>query len=296
MGYNVNATFIIIGVLILFILMEVLMFNAFRKRKEKLNTSKYGLGYVICVGSSLVVLVIAVLFPIYWVAFFCIIFVPLTFNSFMLTKKVLQSARFKNKYINFTYKLITIFLIWFIAFFPLSFFAIEWVLETPDRYAEKQEIKRQKEQILEYETYVDLTEFGLGEYKLGNKGDEYLWDITRKENRIYEYDGLYMIFETSNNLVNDECWDDWNEHKYVGKDETYDVAFYDETYIIIPPMWDETGAWYNRNVVFLCKDINKDADLFEIEISESENAEKLLEQPREQHSRKELSEKLGKTF
>ncbi len=179
MEANISVISLILAVLILFILIEVLIFTVFRKKVSKLNTIKYGLGYGICVGSSLVVLLITVLFPILWGAFFSLILVPIVFFSFMLNKKVLQSTRIKNKYINFTYKLIASFLIWFIAFFPLSLLGIFWILETPDRYVEKQQIKHQKEEILEYETYTDLTEFGLGEYKLGNKGDEYGYSIIK---------------------------------------------------------------------------------------------------------------------
>lgn len=123
-----------------------------------------------------------------------------------------------------------------------------------------------KEQILESETYADLTEFG--EYKLVNKGDEYLWDITKHKDYIGSSDdGKYTI---------------------------YAVVFYDETYIIIPPIWEKSYTSYYGGMIYLCKDINPEEDLFEIGILETEVVDRLLELPSEQYTRKELSEMLGK--
>ncbi len=257
------------------------------------NLKKYLITYLICVGLNILVLVVTFLAPIAWVFFYAVLFVPFMFFSFKLNKSLIKYTKLKNSFINLVYKIVASFLIWFMAFFPLSLLGIFWVLEIPERYEEKQEIALQKEQILESETYADLTGFGLGEYKLVNKGDEYLWDITKPKDFIGSSDdGKYIIYEYAINRVEYEWWGSSDE----SSDTIYDVVFYDETYIIIPPIWEKSGTSYYWDLIYLCKDINPEEDLFEIGILEPEVVDRLLELPSEQYTRKELSEMLGKDF
>jgi hypothetical protein len=55
------------------------------------------------------------------------------------------------------------------------------------------------------------------------------------------------------------------------------VIFYENTYIIIPPLWQKGGAFYYWVYIYLCKDIDKDVDLFSIGILDPEVVEKKRE-------------------
>lgn len=76
----------------------------------------------------------------------------------------------------------------------------------------------------------------------------------------------------------------------------YDIYFYDDTYIIVTPLWDKSGTLSYWGFIYLCKDIGKDVDLFDVGIIDPKVIEKFYELPREKYSRKELTEKLGKTY
>ncbi|MCL2050040.1 MAG: DUF2027 domain-containing protein [Defluviitaleaceae bacterium] len=162
--------------------------------------------------------------------------------------------------------------------------------------ARKQEISQLREEILNLETYVDLTPFGLGIYKLRNEGDGILWDITTIPSTVGSLDGVELVFGHEINRKDDETWDNAWGNSNKGKDVLYDIVFYDDTYIIITPLWDNHGALYYWGYVYLCKEIKAGADLFSAGILDPDIVYKLRELPREQISRLELAEKLGKEF
>ncbi len=258
------------------------------------NLRSYLLGYIICIATNVFVFVATMGFMLIP----CIIITlgPLVYFSFMINNKIIKDTKILNPILNFTYKLITTLLIWFIAFFPLSLFGIKGIINIPANIAKKQEILQFQEEILSYETYADLTPFGFGIYKLKSKGDKYLWDITKPEDHVIESDGVKMVYEYHFNRKVNESWDNAWGNSNMGKDVLYDVYFYDGTYIIVTPLWDKPGTMYYWGYIYLCKDINKNADLFDVGILDPEVVEKLRKLPGETLSRKELSEKLGKAF
>lgn len=176
----------------------------------------------------------------------------------------------------------------------LLFSGITTVANIPTKYAENQEKLQMQEVISKSETYADLTQFGLGIYKLqegGNSflGNPFLWDITQ-EGLGGTFGDIEMVFDYCRNLKSGETWDDSNR----GKDVLYDVKLYEGTYIIIIPepqyIYDEPIFYIN-----ICKDLNLNVDLFQVVIYDQEVIEKLHELPGEKLSRQELIEKLGKT-
>jgi hypothetical protein len=163
----------------------------------------------------------------------------------------------------------------------------------PEKSAEKQVILQLKKEISNSETFADLTPFGLGIYKLQNKGDKYLWDITKPEATVITYDGVKMVYENLINRKDDETWDNTWGNSNEGKDVQYDVLFYKGTYIIITPLWDKPGTSYYWGSIYLCKDLDKDSDLFEMGILDPKVVDKLRELPGQKISRKERSYLLG---
>lgn len=260
-------------------------------KKKTLTLRNYAAGYGICVGANLALIVISLGFL--GAQSFIILCGPTAIFGFMLTKRLIQNKAVHNKIIRFAYKSIAIVLIWFMAFFPFSLFAIEKIVNLPEERAAKQELLRVQDEILHYETFADLTPFGLGLYKLGHAGDEYLWDVTQPKDRLYSFDGVVMAYEYYINRKDAETWDAKFEHSNKGKDVMYDVLFYEGTYIIVAPLWDNPGKW---GVVYLCKDLAEDVDLFNIEIHDTQTIETLQAMAGERISRKELAEKLGKVF
>lgn len=253
----------------------------------------YAKSYGLCVAINLAVLVVTFLVPILYYVYYIIMFAPLMFFSFMLNKRLIQETRLPIRFISLIYKVIATFLIWFIISFPFSMLGIAEIKEMPAKHAEKQEILKFKDEVMNFETYADLTPFGLGLYKQQNKGDKYLWDVTQPSNFATVIDGFYTVYEREYNRRDDEGWDDYWDHSNKGKDVTYDVLLYEGTYIIVAPLWDNPGRW---GLVYLCKDIDKDADLFDIEVKDTKTLENLKELATESFSRRELSEKLGKAY
>ncbi len=279
------------------ICVSVLLLKARQKANEKgsLNLRSYATGYGICVAISISVLITTFIVPILFIACYIIIFVPFMYFSFMLNRKIIKDTRLRNSIANFMYKLIATLLIWFIAFFPFSLLGIIEMVNLPAEIAKNQEILKLREEILNCETYADLTPFGLGIYKLQNEGDRYLWDITKPDDYVNYYDGD-MVYEYHINRKDDESWDNTWGNSNKGKDVLYDVYFYEGTYIIVTPLWEKPGALYYWGYVYLCKDIDKDVDLFDVGILDPKVVEKLRELPGEKISRKDLAAKLGKTF
>ena len=124
---------------------------------------------------------------------------PLMIFSFMLTNKLIKGAKLRNSFINFIFKSIAIVLIWFMAFFPFSLLGISKIANLPAETAKKQEILKLREEISNFETYADLTPFGLGIYKLRNEGDRLLWDVTKPIDHVIKYGGNYMVYENHRN-------------------------------------------------------------------------------------------------
>ena len=275
--------------------LSAILFVALLKanKKRNLNLRNYAIGYGACVAISLSVLITTFLVPILWTACYIIIFVPFMFFSFMLNKKLIKDTKLHTSFINFIYKSAVTILIWFVACFPLSLIGITEIAKVPEKNAAKQEFLQLQQEISNYETYADLTPFGLGIYKLRNEGDRYLWDITKPKSYYY---GTDMVYEYHSNCKDYESWDNSWGNSNAGKNVLYDVFFYEGTYLIVTPIWEKPGSLYYWGYIYLCKDINSDADLFDVGILDTEVVEKLRELPGEKLSRKELSEKLGKAF
>lgn len=130
-------------------------------------------------------------------------------------------------------------------------------------------------------TYADLTSFGLGCYELRHEGVKKLYDVTDPS----------PVYVPAKNKRYYETWDTF--HK--GMDVMYDVVYYGDTYIIIPPIFEKQNGYY-WDFIYLCKALGKDADMFSIGILDPEVLDKLRELPGEQISRKDIVEKLGKIY
>ena len=168
-------------------------------------------------------------------------------------------------------------------------------VNTPEKNARDREIAQQQKEISNYETYADLRPFGLGHYKLRCEGDSILWDITKTKSAVTQYKGTSLVFEYCFNRREEASWDVIRGNSNAGKDVLYDVYFYEGTYIIVTPLWEEPDPLY-CGYIYLCKRLDKDTDLFGIGISDLQTAEKLQTLPGEQISRKELAALLGKEF
>ena len=166
---------------------------------------------------------------------------------------------------------------------------------TPEKNDRDREIAQLQKEISNYETYADLRPFGLGHYKLRCEGDSILWDVTKANTTVTQYKDTSLVFEYCFNRREETSWDDIRGHSNAGKNVLYDVYFYEGTYIIVTPLWEEPDPLY-CGYIYLCKRLAKDADLFDIGIPDPQVAEKLRELSGEQISRKELTALLGKEF
>ena len=288
------------GILI-FIVIEILvsavLLKAFLKSKGELskNLSSFAIGYGVCVAICIFIWFMTIILPVLWFICYSILFVPLMFFSFMLNRRILQTKT-RHFFVNFAYKVIATFLIWFLAFFPFSLIGITEIINMPAKNAIKREILKFQEEVLGYETYADLTPFGLGIYKLHQKGDIYLWDVTKPKDHVIHSNGFYLVFEHHLNRKNNESWDDSWGNSNRGKDVMYDVFYYNGTYLIVTPIWERHGTLYYWGYIYLCKEIDENADLFDIGILDPDVVESLKELPGEKLSRKELAEKLNKAY
>lgn len=200
----------------------------------------------------------------------------------------------REKHTKYAWVGITIVLIELII--AILIYGVTTLSNLSEEKALQQEITQLKEEIINYETYADLSEFGLGVYKLKNEGDKYLWDITKSEDTVIDYDGVKMVFESYFNrkdkLGFDNAWGNSNE----GKNVQYDVYYHEDTYIIVTPLWDEPGSLYYWGFIYLCKDINEGADLFDIGILDPNIIDNLEVLPKRTYTRKDLIDLLGKDF
>ncbi|MCL2679117.1 MAG: hypothetical protein FWF18_02355 [Dehalococcoidia bacterium] len=276
--------------------LSVLLLIVLQKANKKisLRLRSYAVGFGVCVTINIFILVIS--FGFLGIPAYIVLCGPLMIFGFMLTKKLIKDTKLSNPFVNFILKSIATVLIWFMAFFPFSLIGVIAIANLPAETAKKQEILQLQEEILNYDTYADLTPFGLGIYKLQNNGDRNLWDITKPQKTVINIDGVDMVYENHINRRDDDTWDNAWGNSNEGKDVVYDVIFYEDTYIIIAPLWEQPGRMYYWGYIYLCKEINEKADLFGIGILDTEVVEKLQELPGEKVSRKELAEKLGKTF
>jgi len=292
---NIFLSFIFVPIAIgIFVSVLLLIALSNKNKTGNLSMRSYVIGYGVCVAINVSVLIITMgflLLPCY-----IIMFGPLMIFSFMLNKKLIIDKRLRNPFINLIYKIIVTLLIWFMAFFPFPLFGITKIANLPAEIAKNREILQFQEEISNFETYADLTPFGLGVYKLREKGDRLLWDVTKPKDYVINDDGIYMVYGNHYNRRDEETWDNSWGNSNMGKDVLYDVLFYEGTYIIITPLWEKPGTLNYWGYIYLCKDINKDADLFDVGILDPQVVEKLRELPGEKFSRKKLAEKLGKTF
>ena len=277
------------------VLMSALLFFFLRRKiKSGFSISASLKGFGICAISNIALLVLSMGYISGY--FYFVICIPFLFFSFMLNKKVIKETRLKNTAINFIYKATATLFIWFMAFFPFSLLGVMEMINIPEKNARNQEIVQMREEIRNFETFADLTPFGLGIYKLRHEGDGRLWDITQLPRTVITMDGVDLVFESHFNRRDDETWDNTWGNSNVGKDVLYDIYFYEGTYLIVTPLWERPGALYYWGYIYLCKNIDKDVDLFDIGIPYPEVVEKLQVLPGEKVSRKELAVKLGKAY
>ena len=270
----------------------VLLWRAKRKgiKISGLSLRSYAIGYGIFLALNVFAIITIGFIPVYMLFSYIAFFLPFVFFGFMLNKKLIQETRLRNIFANKTYKIIATLLIWLIVLYPFTALGIA---ENPlARNARKQEVLQLQEEVMNFETYADLTQFGLGIYKLQHKGDYYLWDITKpKENvLLVTNDGVVLLFDWHANQRYNEIWDNVHE----GMNVMYDVVFFEGMYLIISPLWGkhDRSFYWDLHYVYMCKDLNKDADIFSLPVRDPEIIEKLRELPGEQISRKELAEKL----
>jgi hypothetical protein len=281
---------IIIGICMTVLILIVLIKA---NNKSKLSLRNYATGFGACVAANIFAIVISMG---YLGAYSYIILCgPLMIFGFMLTKELINDKRSRNLFIRLFYKSIAIILIWFMAFFPFSLFGVAEIISIPTKNAVKQEVLQLQEEILNSETYADLTPFGLGIYKLQDEGSPllgspFLWDITQLEDGNTRYGDTRIIYGTSRNLKSEETWDDLNR----GTDVLYEVYQYEGIYIIIIP--DKYYTYDTpRFYINICKDLSNNADLFQVVVYNQETITKLRELPGEKIPRRELIERLGKT-
>jgi len=164
---------------------------------------------------------------------------------------------------------------------------------------ETQEIVKIRQEMSNTETYADLTPFGLGMYKLRNKGDRHLWDVTKPSDEVtYSVFGEPMMYDVY--LFNRRPEYRGNlTQRSVDEDELmYYVAFYEGTYIILEPVWSWNESKYYLGYLYLCKELGTDTDLYGLRVTnrDREAIEKLLELPGEWFTKTELTELLGYIF
>ena len=264
------------------------------KIKSSLNLRNCAKGFGFCAISNISLLIITMGYISGY--YYFIIFIPFMYFSFMLNKKLIIETRLRNHAISFIYKAIATLLIWFIAFFPFSLLGVMEIINMPEKKARNHEIFLLREEISNYETFADLTPFGLGVYKLRHEGDNRLWDVTQLPRTVIAYDGVDLVFVNHFNRRGEETWDnEWNNSN-VGIDVMYEIFFYEGTYIIITPLRDSAHVMRGWGLIYLCKELDADVDLFMIAIPNLEVVEKLRELPGEQVPRRELAERLGKNF
>lgn len=275
----------------------------------KSNSKKwYSMASFILAASPLAILLIGFLFclfvsvsssnnemwAIWWIFIFLIwIMIPITvvvnIVSVVFGIKGIRANRTR-----FSWAGIIIILLEIIIFVSIA--GITTLVNMPAERIEKQEISQSKEEILTYETFADLERFGLGIYKQKNKGDKFLWDITKPEEHVIDYDGVKMVYEVNYNRKDDLGFDHAFDHSNEGKNVQYDVYRYDNTYIIVTPLWDEPGTLYYWGYIYLCKELSNNVDLFGIGILDPKVVENFKVLSSETYSRKELTEKLGKDY
>ena len=264
------------------------------KIKSGLNLRSYAIGFGICAISNISLLILTMGYISGY--FYFIIFIPFIFFSFMLNKKLIKETRLKNSVISFIYKAAATLLLWFMAFFPFSLSGAIEIINMPEKNARNHEILLLREEISNFETFADLTPFGLGVYKLRYEGDRNLWDITQLPPTVIIYDGVDLVFKSHINRRGDETWDNvWNNSN-VGINVMYEIFFYEGTYIIITPLRERAHVMWGWGLIYLCKELKADVDLFMVAIPNLEVVEKLRELPVEQISRRELAAKLGKVY
>ena len=249
----------------------------------------YALGYGGFVVLNVGVFITTIVVPIAFIIVYIIIFIPFMLYSFRLNRKLIKDTGFGNKLFNFIYKLTITIFIWFMAFFPFSWFGAIFIMDIPAQNARRQEVAQFREDILNSEIYADLTRFGLGIYKLKNEGDRLLWDITQPGHGLTSHLGLDgtpgrtpNVFRTHENRRADRTWNDINR----GKDIVYNVYLYEGTYIIMLPA--------DSNLIYLTKDISENVDIFRVFVGDPEVMENLRGLPGKEIPRREMVERLGK--
>jgi len=291
----INILNAFLGSIIFGVFVSALLLIIFKEKiKSGFSLRNCAVGFGICTISNIMLLILTMGFISGY--FYFIIFIPLMYFSFMLNKKLIKEKRLKNSITTFVYKITATLLIWFLAFFPFSLLGLMEIVDMPARNARNQEIQQLRDEILGYETFADLTPFGLGVYKLRCEGDGLLWDITKPEEHVFNHNGVDLVYKNHYNRRYEETWDNAWGNSNKGKNVMYDVLLYEGTYLIITPLWDEPGGMYYWGYIYLCKNIDKDVDLFDIGILDPEIVKKLRELPGEQISRMELAELLGKEY
>lgn len=293
--------------------------NVVNVPNNKSGKSGYSIASLVLSAAPIIILLLGFLFclivsggstsendmgAVWWLFLFLIlIIVPVAIATNILSI-IFGIIGLKRKKTIFSWAGIAIVILEIVAI--LSVVGIVTIINMSAKNARNQEIAQQREEIMNYETYADLTPFGLGIYKLRCEGDRYLWDITKPSKYAIDYDGVCRVFDVHYNQNESTGWDDaWGGNSNAGKNVTYDVILYEDIYLIVAPLWEQPlitipsdlyVVSYFWGYIYLCKEINEDADLFDIGVIDKKVVDKILELPGEKLSRKELSERLGKAF
>jgi len=265
--------------------------TAAQKKNKKRRLLISAIGFGCCAAVNLAVFaftwfVLPVLSMLY-ILVYAVLFIPFMIFSAMLTWNLLKKTKLQNRALSIAYKITAFLLIWFIAFFPFSMFGLQNISSLPGFIAKEQEASLFKEEIINSETYADLSAFGLGVYKRINEGDERIWDITQPINFPSRISNGTIIVYASYSVSEDRSSLTVGSDK--GKDLMYDVCLYEGIYIIIP--LSDSGF----NYFYLCKGLDKDSELFYLSGNKisSKAMEELRKLPGKRYSRKEIAEKLG---
>jgi hypothetical protein len=163
----------------------------------------------------------------------------------------------------------------FFSFLPLVhivafllFYSVELIPYTLERNIANQEIAQRQEEILNLESWANLTSLGLGHYKLEkpeNASSAVLWDVTqptRSGNTI-------LVFGHASDFSFR-----WEEIRL------FDIHLYEDIYISVNPeefslSTDESPFFH----VYLSKEFNEDANFFLVIVNSEETIGKLKNLP-----------------
>ena len=221
---------------------------------------------------------------------------PIMVFAFVLSKRLIARKEPANRALRMGVKGAALLLVWFFAFFPFSAIGVFYVMDIPERRAQQVLADQTRAEIEAYDTYADLSPYGLGIYKLKQDGFEYLWDVTQPVDYSRTIrsrgDDIIFIYSGKFNLRDKNFLD----YESLGKDVQYDIFTHEDTFVIASPILDNPDVLGDTIHIYLCKAIAPDTDIFQIGITDPAIVEKLRALPGERISRREICERLGKPY